>query len=57
MDFKRGMVVDEVRHLESGTWVSGPHPNRGDYQSFAGFSDPDGNSWELQEVGPARTDA
>lgn len=46
----RGVDVSEVRHLESGTWVPGPDPQRQDYGSFADFSDPDGNSWVLQEV-------
>ena len=48
---ERGVDVGEVRHLESGKWVPGPHPQRGDYESFAHFSDPDGNSWVLQERG------
>jgi hypothetical protein len=30
--------------------VPGPDPQRSDYGSFASFSDPDGNSWLLQEV-------
>ncbi len=30
--------------------VSGPDPERRSYASFATFSDPDGNSWLLQEV-------
>src|SRR5580698_7654446 len=30
--------------------VAGPAPNHGSYSSFATFSDPDGNSWLLQEV-------
>lgn len=47
---ERGVDVSEVRHLESGTWVPGPNPERRDYESFAGFRDPDGNSWVLQEV-------
>ena len=42
--------VSEVRHLESGQWVRGPHPQRANYESFAEFSDPDGNVWVLQEV-------
>jgi catechol 2,3-dioxygenase-like lactoylglutathione lyase family enzyme len=46
---ERGIDVSEVRHLESGTWVPGPHPEHGDYESFADFSDPDGNTWVLQE--------
>ena len=46
----RGVAVSEVRHLESGTWVDGPHPQRSNYESFADFADPDGNVWVLQEV-------
>jgi catechol 2,3-dioxygenase-like lactoylglutathione lyase family enzyme len=30
--------------------VSGPAPDRASYGSFARFSDPDGNTWLLQEV-------
>jgi catechol 2,3-dioxygenase-like lactoylglutathione lyase family enzyme len=30
--------------------VSGPAPDHGSYRSFATFSDPDGNSWLLQEI-------
>jgi catechol 2,3-dioxygenase-like lactoylglutathione lyase family enzyme len=47
---ERGVAVSEVRHLESGTWVDGPHPQRSNYESFADFADPDGNLWVLQEV-------
>jgi catechol 2,3-dioxygenase-like lactoylglutathione lyase family enzyme len=47
---ERGVPVSEVRHLESGSWVPGPHPARGNYESFADFADPDGNVWVLQEV-------
>jgi catechol 2,3-dioxygenase-like lactoylglutathione lyase family enzyme len=46
---EHGVEVSEVRHLESGTWVTGPAPARHDYNSFADFSDPDGNTWILQE--------
>jgi catechol 2,3-dioxygenase-like lactoylglutathione lyase family enzyme len=46
----RGLPVGQVRHLEAGTWVEGPHPERSNYESFAEFSDPDGNVWLLQEV-------
>jgi catechol 2,3-dioxygenase-like lactoylglutathione lyase family enzyme len=46
----RGVGISEVRHLESGQWVDGPHPQRGNYESFADFADPDGNVWVLQEV-------
>jgi catechol 2,3-dioxygenase-like lactoylglutathione lyase family enzyme len=40
--------------------LSGPDPERRSYNSFATFSDPDGNSWLLQEVTarlPGRVDA
>jgi hypothetical protein len=50
----RGVQVSEVRHLESGTWVTGPDPRREDYMSFADFADPDGNVWVLQEVNRAK---
>src|SRR5881296_953876 len=47
---ERGVEVSEVRHLESGGWTPGPDPERRDYRSFADFSDPDGNTWALQEA-------
>ena len=40
--------------------VSGPHPDRGSYGTYASFSDPDGNGWLLQEITkrlPGRIDA
>jgi catechol 2,3-dioxygenase-like lactoylglutathione lyase family enzyme len=46
---ERGVDVSEVRHMGSGGWEPGPHPERADYGSFADFSDPDGNTWVLQE--------
>jgi len=46
---ERGVEVSGVRHLEQGEWQPGPHPDRGDYESFADFADPDGNTWVLQE--------
>ena len=54
---ERGVDVSEVRHLESGTWVPGPDPERRDYMSFADFSDPDGNTWVLQERGRSKPGA
>jgi catechol 2,3-dioxygenase-like lactoylglutathione lyase family enzyme len=45
----RGVEVSEIRHFDSGTWSPGPDPNHSDYNSFADFSDPDGNTWVLQE--------
>ncbi|HUO46526.1 MAG TPA: VOC family protein [Acidimicrobiia bacterium] len=46
----RGVEVRDVRHFEEGAWRSGPHPEHANYGSFADFSDPDGNTWVLQEV-------
>jgi catechol 2,3-dioxygenase-like lactoylglutathione lyase family enzyme len=47
----RGVQVSEVRHMEPSGWVPGPDPKRTDFNSFADFSDPDGNTWLLQERG------
>ena len=47
----RGVDVSEIRHIANGEWSAGPHPERNDYNSFAGFADPDGNTWALQERG------
>ena len=47
---ERGVDVSDVRHMESTGWVPGPDPQHRDYNSFADFSDPDGNAWVLQEV-------
>ena len=55
---ERGVDVSEVFHDAGGVFhhagsrdrVAGPDPDRGSYGSFASFSDPDGNSWFLQEV-------
>jgi catechol 2,3-dioxygenase-like lactoylglutathione lyase family enzyme len=48
---KRGVEVSDVRHMGSDGWASGVHPEHADYDSFADFSDPDGNTWLLQERG------
>jgi catechol 2,3-dioxygenase-like lactoylglutathione lyase family enzyme len=61
----RGAEVSEVFHDAGGVFhhagttsrVSGPHPARQSYGSFASFADPDGNTFTLQEVttrGPGR---
>jgi catechol 2,3-dioxygenase-like lactoylglutathione lyase family enzyme len=47
----RGVDVSAIRHMGPGGWEPGPDPERRDYSSFADFSDPDGNTWILQEVG------
>src|SRR5690349_5702055 len=56
----RGARISEVFHAatpgaqfqRSGASgrISGPAPNHATYGSFATFSDPDGNSWLLQEI-------
>jgi catechol 2,3-dioxygenase-like lactoylglutathione lyase family enzyme len=45
-----GVEVGEIFHLGPDGPVSGPDPERGSYRSLASFSDPDGNSWRLQEI-------
>ena len=52
----RGVEVGEIRHKVpidawDGGFAPGLDPARRDYASFADFSDPDGNSWVLQERG------
>jgi len=53
---EQGVEVDETRHKTPiGAWdgglATGLDPARADYASFAKFSDPDGNTWVLQERG------
>ena len=45
----RGVEVSEIRHMTPDGWQPGADPERSDYNSFADFSDPDGNTWVLQE--------
>ena len=51
---QRGVDVSEVFHFGPGGQEPGPDPSRSDYNSFAAFADPDGNTWVLQEVGYLR---
>jgi catechol 2,3-dioxygenase-like lactoylglutathione lyase family enzyme len=57
----RGADVSEVFHRGGPQGrLSGADPERRSYGSFATFSDPDGNSWLLQEITvrlPGRVDA
>ena len=53
---ERGVKVSQIRHKApigawNGGFAPGLDPSRADYASFANFSDPDGNSWVLQERG------
>jgi hypothetical protein len=43
--------------MESNGWRAGPDPEHRDYASFADFSDPDGNTWVLQEARRAEQSA
>jgi catechol 2,3-dioxygenase-like lactoylglutathione lyase family enzyme len=45
-----GVDVGEVFHITPDGPVTGLDPERGTYRSRALFSDPDGNSWLLQEI-------
>ena len=47
----RGVDVSAIWHLEPGKGpVAGLDPERRSYFSRATFADPDGNTWDLQEV-------
>jgi catechol 2,3-dioxygenase-like lactoylglutathione lyase family enzyme len=55
-----GADVSEVFHRGADGRISGPDPEHRSYASLAVFSDPDGNSWLMQEVTarlPGRVDA
>lgn len=57
-----GIEVSEIFHRAGPGQppMSGREPNRHSYGSFASFSDPDGNTWLLQEVTarlPGRVDS
>ena len=45
-----GIDVSEIFHLTPDGPVAGIDPEHGTYRSLALFSDPDGNSWLLQEI-------
>lgn len=45
-----GVEVGEVFHFGPAGAVPGPDPENRSYGSFAMFSDPDGNTWLLQEI-------
>jgi catechol 2,3-dioxygenase-like lactoylglutathione lyase family enzyme len=52
---RRGVQVSEIFHFAAGPGpfggqVQGIAPNRQSYNSYAAFTDPDGNLWLLQEV-------
>lgn len=53
---QRGIGVTDVFHnrgfnrLDPAGRLPGPAPERGSYQSFVAFADPDGNVWLVQEI-------
>jgi catechol 2,3-dioxygenase-like lactoylglutathione lyase family enzyme len=49
---KHGANVSETFHFDGfgGPMVPGPEPTGRSYSTLATFSDPDGNSWLLQEI-------
>jgi catechol 2,3-dioxygenase-like lactoylglutathione lyase family enzyme len=52
----RGVMVSGIRHKSpidnwKGAYEPGPDSQRRDYASFADFTDPDGNTWAIQEIG------
>jgi catechol 2,3-dioxygenase-like lactoylglutathione lyase family enzyme len=46
----RGAEVEEIFHFGEAGRASGVDPERRSYATFMPFSDPDGNSWLVQEV-------
>jgi catechol 2,3-dioxygenase-like lactoylglutathione lyase family enzyme len=53
----RGVKVSGILHKAppgndwKGGWAPGTDPLRRDYASLADFTDPDGNTWVVQEIG------
>lgn len=46
----QGIGNSGVQHFVDGVMTPGPDPHRSKYGSFIFFSDPDGNTWAVQEV-------
>ncbi|MCA2218934.1 VOC family protein [Jidongwangia harbinensis] len=47
---RRGVTTGGIFHLTPDGRADGPAPDRGTYNSYSAFTDPDGNGWLLQEV-------
>jgi hypothetical protein len=56
MDYKLELMLIPVADVDRAKkfYLEGPHPERENYQSFADFTDSDGNIWLLQEVDRGR---
>jgi catechol 2,3-dioxygenase-like lactoylglutathione lyase family enzyme len=55
-----GIQASDIFHRSQSGTDSGPDPDHRSYNSFISFSDPDGNSWLMQEITsrlPGRVDA
>jgi predicted enzyme related to lactoylglutathione lyase len=46
----RGVDVSEPFHFGAAGQTPGHHPGRDNYGTFMSFTDPDGNTWLVQEV-------
>jgi predicted enzyme related to lactoylglutathione lyase len=46
----RGVEASELFHFGAAGQTPGPHPERESYGTFLSFSDPDGNTFLVQEV-------
>jgi catechol 2,3-dioxygenase-like lactoylglutathione lyase family enzyme len=54
---ERGAEPSEPFHFGATGQTPGLHPERADFGTFMTLSDPDGNSWMIQEVGHAKQGA
>jgi catechol 2,3-dioxygenase-like lactoylglutathione lyase family enzyme len=54
---ERGVEVGEPFHFGPEGQAPGVDPARADFNSYVTFSDPDGNSWLVQERGHGKGDA
>ena len=50
----RGVQVSDYFHFDVAGQQPGLAPDRSNYNSFCSFTDPDGNTWLVQEVDHAR---
>jgi predicted enzyme related to lactoylglutathione lyase len=50
----RGVDISAVRHMTPSGWADGVDAEHTDFNSFAEFADPDGNTFVLQEWGHGR---
>jgi len=50
----RGLDTGDYYHFGASGQAAGLEPGRSDYSTFLNFSDPDGNSWVIQEVGHSK---